>query len=104
LHLNTFTEICDMMRIKDVNPDVVRLQQCPFSLRGKDKDWLLSLLKGTITSWNACTSAFMSKFFLPAKTMQLRSNIIGFRQEDREPLALAWERMKESPIKGWNSG
>ena len=26
--------------------------------------------------------------------MQLRSNIIGFRQEDREPLALAWERMK----------
>ena len=27
--------------------------------------------------------------------MQLRSNITGFRQEEREPLALAWERMKE---------
>ena len=38
----------------------------------------------------------MTKFFPPAKTMQLRSNITGFRQEDREPLALAWERMKES--------
>jgi hypothetical protein len=38
----------------------------------------------------------MSKFFPPTKTMQLRSNITGFRQEDREPLALAWERMKES--------
>ena len=37
----------------------------------------------------------MTKFFPPAKTMQLRSNITGFRQEDREPLALAWGRMKE---------
>ena len=37
----------------------------------------------------------MTKFFPPAKTMQLRSNITGFRQEEREPLALAWERMKE---------
>ena len=28
--------------------------------------------------------------------MQLRSNITSFRQEDREPLALAWDRMKVS--------
>jgi hypothetical protein len=96
LHLNTFTEICDMMRIKDVNLYVVTLCLFPFSLRGKDKDWLLLLPKGTITSWNSCTSAFMSKFFPLAKTMQLRSKITGFRKEDRDPLALAWERMKES--------
>jgi hypothetical protein len=38
LHFNTFTEICDMMCIKDVNPDVVRLGPFPFSLRGKAKD------------------------------------------------------------------
>jgi hypothetical protein len=85
-----------MMRIKDVNPDDVRLHLFPFSLRGKAKDWLLSLRRGTITSWNACTSAFMSKFFPPAKTKQLRSNITCFRQEYHEPLALAWERMNES--------
>ena len=51
--------------------------------------------KGTITTWDNCCSIFMTKFFPPAKTMQLRSNITGFRQEDREPLALAWERMKD---------
>jgi hypothetical protein len=28
--------------------------------------------------------------------MQLQFNITGFRQEDREPLALTWERVKES--------
>jgi hypothetical protein len=38
----------------------------------------------------------MSKYFPLAKTMQLQSNITCFRQEEREPLALAWERMKES--------
>ena len=33
MHLNTFTEICDMMRIKDVDPDTVKLCIFPFSLR-----------------------------------------------------------------------
>ena len=28
--------------------------------------------------------------------MQLRSQITGFKQEEREPLALAWDRMKEA--------
>ena len=27
--------------------------------------------------------------------MQLQANITGFKQEDHEPLALAWECMKE---------
>jgi hypothetical protein len=38
----------------------------------------------------------MSKFFPSAKAMQLQSNITGYRQEDSEPLAVAWERMEES--------
>ena len=84
-----------MMRIKYVDPDAVKLRLFPFSLRGRAKEWLLSLPRNTITSWLECTSLFMTKFFPPTKTMQLRSNITGFRQEEREPLALAWERMKE---------
>jgi hypothetical protein len=62
------------------------------------------LPKGTITSWNAYTSAFIYKFFPPAKTMQLRSNITGFRQEDHEPLALARERMNKSVRNCLNHG
>ena len=37
MHLNTFTEICDMMRIKDADPDAVKLRLFPFSLRGRAK-------------------------------------------------------------------
>ena len=63
MHLNTFTEICDMMCIKDVDPDAVKLRLFPFSLRGRAKEWLLSLPKNTISSWVECTSLFMTKFF-----------------------------------------
>jgi hypothetical protein len=58
MHLNIFTEICDMIRIKDLEQDVVKLHVFTFSLRGEAKDWLVAL---------------------PGGTMQLRSNIISFR-------------------------
>src|SRR5438105_3574770 len=85
-----------MIRIKDIEPDALKLRLFPFSLRGKPKEWLLAQPKGAITSWNSCCSTFMTKYFPPAKTMQLHSNITCFRQEEREPLALAWNRMKEA--------
>ena len=54
--------------------------------------------------WEECTNTFMTKFFPPAKTMKLRSLITGFRQDDHEPLALAWERMTESIRNCANNG
>ena len=33
-------------------------------------------------------------YYLPAKIIQLRSNIMNFRQLDNEHVAQAWERMK----------
>jgi hypothetical protein len=59
-----------MMRIKDVNSDAIKLRMFPFSLRGEEKDWLLLLPKGTITSWDECTNIFMIKFFPPAQCLQ----------------------------------
>ena len=69
MHLNTFTELCDMMRIKDVAPNAVKLRLFPFSLRGKTKEWLLALPRGTITSWDNCCNIFMTKDSPPAKTI-----------------------------------
>ena len=63
MHLHTFTELCDMTRIKDVDPDAVKLRLFPFSLRGKVKEWLLALPKGAITYWTSCCSIFRTKYF-----------------------------------------
>ena len=69
MHLHNFTELCYITRIKDYDPDAPKLLLFPFSLRGKAKEWLLALPKGTITSWDACCSKFLSKFFPLAKIM-----------------------------------
>jgi hypothetical protein len=39
----------------------------PFSLRGKAKDWLLSLPKNSIDAWVKCKDAFIRKYYPPAK-------------------------------------
>jgi hypothetical protein len=74
MYLNTFTEICDMMRIKHISHNDIKLRLFPFSLRGKVIEWLLSVPSGTITSCENCCNIFMAKYFPHAKTMQLCSN------------------------------
>ena len=38
-HLNTFVELCDMQKKKDMDNDIVKLKLFPFSLRDKAKAW-----------------------------------------------------------------
>src|SRR3954463_5099237 len=66
----------------------------PFSLREGAKIWFQSLPRNSIDSWDKCKDAFIGKYYPPAKIIQLRSNIINFRQLDNEHVAQAWERMK----------
>src|SRR3954464_7596881 len=94
LHLNNFVELCDMQKYKEVEGDIVKLKLFPFSLRGDAKIWFQSLPKNIIDSWDKCKDAFIGKYYPPAKIIQLRSNIMNFRQLDNEHVAQAWERMK----------
>jgi len=94
LHLNNFVELCDMQKYKEVDGDIVKLKLFPFSLRGRAKEWLQSLPRNSIDSWDKCKDAFIGKYYPPAKIIQLRSNIMNFRQLDNEHVAQAWERMK----------
>src|SRR3954470_3799279 len=93
-HLNNFVELCEMQKYKDINGDIINLKLFPFSLRGRAKDWLLSLPINTIDSWVKCKDDFIGKYYPPAKIMSLRSDIMKFRQFDNEHVAEAWERMK----------
>src|SRR3954468_5037680 len=94
LHLNNFVELCDMQKYKEVDGDIVRLKIFPFYLRGRAKEWLQSLPRNNIDSWDKCKDAFIGKYYPLAKIIQLRSNIMNFRQLDNEHVAQAWERMK----------
>jgi hypothetical protein len=93
-HLNNFVELCEMQKYKDVDGDIIKLKFFPFSLRGKAKDWLLSLPRNSIDYWVKCKDAFIGKYYPPIKIIALRSDIMKFRQFDNEHVAQAWERMK----------
>src|SRR3954469_8255016 len=94
LHLNNFVELCDMQKYKEVEGNVVKLKLFPFSLRGDAKIWFQSLPRNSIDCWDKCKDAFIGKYYPPAKIIQLRSNIMNFKQLDNEHVAQAWERMK----------
>jgi hypothetical protein len=53
-HLNNFVELCEMKKYKDVDGDIIKLKLFPFSLRGRAKDWLVSLPRNSIDSWVKC--------------------------------------------------
>src|SRR4051794_6744250 len=99
-HLNNFVELCEMQKYRDIDMDgdVVKLKLFPFSLRGRAKDWLLSLPRNSIDSWVKCKDAFIGKYYPLAKIIPWRSDIMKFRQSDSEHVAQAWERM-ESLVK-----
>jgi hypothetical protein len=78
-HLNNFVELCEMQTYKDVNGDIIKLKLFPFYLRGRSKDWLLSLPRNSIDSWVKCKDAFIGKYYPPAKNIALRCDIMKFR-------------------------
>jgi hypothetical protein len=77
-HLKKIVELCDMQKYKDLDGDIIKLKLFP-SLRGRAKDWLLSLPRNSIDSWVKCKDAFIGKYYPPAKIISLRSHIIKFR-------------------------
>jgi hypothetical protein len=63
MHLHDFCEICDMQKFKNIENYIVKLKLFPFSLKGKTKDWLLSLPNGSINSWDNLREAFIKKYY-----------------------------------------
>ena len=94
MHLHDFCEICDMQKFKNVENNIVKLKLFPFSLRGKAKEWLLSLPNASINSWDDLKEAYIKKYYPPVKILQNRNSILSFKQLDNEHVATAWERIK----------
>ncbi|XP_024021315.1 uncharacterized protein LOC112091556 [Morus notabilis] len=95
IHLATFLEICDTVKINGVSAEIIRLKLFPFSLRDWAQSWLQSLPSGSVAAWEDMAQKFLIKFFPPSKTSQLRAEITQFRQFEYEQLYEAWERFKE---------
>ena len=69
-----------MQKKKDVDNDIVKLKLFPFCLRDREKNWFSSLPHNSIDSWDKCKDAFITKYFLPAKIISLRTQIMNFKR------------------------
>ncbi|KAK5839294.1 hypothetical protein PVK06_008070 [Gossypium arboreum] len=94
-HLANFLEFCDTFKINGVSDDAIRLRLFPFSLKNKAKQWLNSLPRGSITTWEQMIENFLLKYFSPATIAKLRNDISSFVQMDLETFYDAWERYKD---------
>ena len=74
--------------------DVVRLRLFPFSLLGKAKTWFYSI-KEAFTTWEACSNAFLAKYFPVGKTNALRNRITEIQQLPYETIPEVWEHLQE---------
>ena len=93
-HLQHFLELCDTIVIKDVAPASIRLHLFPFSLTGKAKQWFYKE-KEAVSTWDKCSTAFLTKFFPMGKTNALRGKISNFQQNHMESIPGAWERLQD---------
>ncbi|XP_023634278.1 uncharacterized protein LOC111829417 [Capsella rubella] len=93
-HLDEFDRMCGLTKINGVSEDGFKLRLFPFSLGDKAHQWEKSLPAGSITTWEECKKAFLSKFFSNARTARLRNDISSFSQRNNETFYEAWERFK----------
>ena len=61
---------------------------------GKAKTWFYTN-KADFTTWDACSNAFLTKYFTVGKTNALRSKISRFQQLSDEAIPETWETFQE---------
>ena len=86
--------MANTVKLNGVNPDVIKLQLFPFSLRDIAASWFESLPYGLVSNWEELVEAYLSRFFLHVLTSERRGEIIAFKQKQDESLYNAWERYK----------
>jgi hypothetical protein len=90
-HLHNFLELCDIVVIRGVIADIIKLRLFPFSLLGKAKQWFYK--EKDVDTQDKCSKAFLEKFFPLGKTNALHKKISSVQQMGMESIPEAWERM-----------
>ena len=83
------------MKPTEISEEQVKLRALPFSLENSAKEWLYYLPSGTVTTWNEMKKLFIENYFLASKAANIRKEICGIGQMNRERLYKYWECFKK---------
>ncbi|GJS76790.1 reverse transcriptase domain-containing protein [Tanacetum coccineum] len=94
-HIRYFNKITSTMKFPNVPSTSVKLMLFPFSLEGAARIWLEKEPPRSILTWDDLVSKFISKFFPPSKTTNLRNEITRFQQRFDETFYETWDRFND---------
>jgi len=89
-HLSAFYELVGTMGFEEGDTETVYLWLFPFSLAGKEKEWLKSHPKLSLKSWNDVEEKFLHRFFPISRYINAKSGISTFRQGWDEAFCGVW--------------
>ena len=69
----------------------LRWKLFPFSLKGRAKRWYKLTIGSRQGDWEALCSSFCLHFFFISRVVSLHSEVLSFKQEEKESLGMAWE-------------
>ena len=78
VHLATYIEICNTIRLVGVPKDAIRLSFFSFSLSGEAKRWLHSFKGNNLKTWDEVVERFLKKYFPESKTVEGKTPISSF--------------------------
>ena len=64
----------------------------PFSLSEEARQWYIRVIGCVNGSWNELQDIFCSAFFRLSRICALRTEVLTFRQNDKESIGVAWAR------------
>ena len=85
-HLGRFLRMANTVKMNGVNPDVIKLQLFPFSLRDIAASWFKSLPYGLARNWEELVEGYLSRFFPHALTFERIEETNAFKQREDESL------------------
>ena len=92
LHLRTFDEICNCLRIEGMTDETIRWMLFPFSLKGRARQWYDQTKEEKKGDWGILSTDFWSAFYPVSKVVNHRTQILSFKQKDNESMSSAWDR------------
>jgi hypothetical protein len=87
-YLQNFLEVSSTINPKGTTMDNICIRLFPLSLLGKAKTWFYTS-KDAFTTWDACSNAFLAKYFPMGKTNALQNRISSFQQLQDETIPKA---------------
>jgi len=103
-HLMNFVGIYKSQEIPGVSQTTMRLRLFPLSLTGEATNWLNETHDDSIKTWTELKEAFLERFFLESKKLQMKDEISAHKQLPGEAMHDIWWRFSQKLKKCPNHG